>query len=129
MNDLQMLVSRSMVTVQSQIVICRKDKGSNVVLEGNKGLSWHMDQRCRMNHAGWKVESCFYCRRCKTDRNIKKYKNTLHVELGHYFIILHWKMKAKDCVEEANSHSVLWPFVNTPGRPFVHIESIKNDSS
>ena len=78
-----------------------------------------------MNHVIWKAENCFYYRRRKNDMNIKKYKNTLHVELGYYFILLHWKMKAKDCVEEANSHNVLWPLVNTPSRPFSPLELFK----
>ena len=56
--------------------------------------------------------------------DIKKYKSTMHVELGHFFILLHWKMKAKDYPKGSNSHSVLWPLVNTPGRHFVPIGDI-----
>ena len=87
--DLERFVSRSMVTVQSQIVINGKDKEGNFVMEGNSGLSWKKGRKHIMDHVIWKIENFFYYRRCNTDGNIKKYKNTLHVELEHYFILLH----------------------------------------
>ena len=71
---LERSVSRSMVIVQSQIVIYSKDKGSNVVLEGKKGLSWKNDRRHIMDHVRWKDENFFDFRRCKTITNIRKYK-------------------------------------------------------
>ena len=80
-----------------------------------------------MNHARWRAENYFYCRRCKTDTNIGKYKNTLHMELGHYFILLHQKTKAKISAEASNSHNILWPLVNTPGRPLYPLELFKMD--
>ena len=93
-------------------------------MEGNRGLSWQEDRRYKINHAGRSAKRLFYYIRCKTDLDIKKYKSTMHVELGHLFILLHWKMKENNCEEVANSHSVLWPLVNTPGRPFVPIGDI-----
>ena len=93
-------------------------------MEGNRGLSWKEDGQYKINHVERRVENCFYYGRCRTDMDIKKYKSTMHVELSNWFILLHWEMKAKKYAEEASSHNILWPLVNTPGRPFVPIRDI-----
>ena len=123
-NDLKISISWSTYEIQFEIVICRKDKGGRVVKHGNRELSQQEYRRHIMNHTGWRDENCFYCKRCRIDMNTKKYKSTLHVELGHWFILLNWKTKAKNCAEVANSHGVLWPLFNTLGRPFVPIGDI-----
>ena len=80
-----------------------------------------------MNHARWKDENSFYCKRCKIDRNIKNYKNTLDVVLGYYFILPYQKMKSKNNSKENNSHNILWPLVNTSGRTLSPLKLYKMD--
>ena len=67
------------------------------------------------------------------DKNIKIYKNTVHMKLGYYFILLHQKTKSKNSAEVSNSYVIICPLVKTPGRPLsllklykmAHVENVE----